>query len=68
MNKLITLLLFVSLKIIYAEDLYKLLGVDKGASVADVKRAFRKKALIYHPDKNKNKIVYMENDPSHQYA
>lgn len=34
-------------------DYYKLLGVTKEATEAEIKKAFRKKALIYHPDKNK---------------
>ncbi|EZA57938.1 DnaJ-like protein subfamily C member [Ooceraea biroi] len=33
-------------------DLYKLLGVEYTASVAEVKKAYRKKALTCHPDKN----------------
>ena len=33
------------------KDYYKILGVDKGASEADVKKAFRKLAHEYHPDK-----------------
>ena len=35
-----------------AEDLYTLLGVPKGASAEDVKRAYRKLAKKYHPDMN----------------
>ena len=33
-------------------DYYKLLGVAKEASAADIKKAFRKRALELHPDKN----------------
>lgn len=32
-------------------DYYTLLGIDAGASTADVKRAFRKFARRYHPDR-----------------
>ncbi|VDP04069.1 unnamed protein product [Soboliphyme baturini] len=40
----------------YAEqDYYQRLGVSRDASNRDIKRAFRKLAYKYHPDKNKSK-------------
>ncbi|KAM3135307.1 hypothetical protein pb186bvf_012605 [Paramecium bursaria] len=52
MIKILLLFLF-ALSILCAEDYYKILGIKKTATEQEIKKAFKKLSLKYHPDKNK---------------
>lgn len=49
-----------------SKDYYKILGVEKGASQDDVKRAFRKLAHEHHPDKGGNADKFKEVNEAYQ--
>lgn len=36
------------------KDYYKILGIDKNATDEEIKKAYRKRALIHHPDRHAN--------------
>lgn len=36
------------------KDYYKILGVERGATEDEIKRAYRKRALVHHPDRHSN--------------
>ncbi len=51
------------------EDYYTILGIDKNADKKDIKKAYRKLALKYHPDKNPSKSAEEKfKDISEAYA
>ena len=50
-----TWLLYYNNKTMAAKDYYQILGLTKSATADEIKKAYRKLALQYHPDKNKGK-------------
>lgn len=53
MDLSITLIFLLCVPLYFCEeDYYQVLGVPKDASEKDIKKAFRKLAVQYHPDKN----------------
>ncbi len=47
-------------------DYYKILGIDKGASGDEIKKAFRKLAHKYHPDKGGDEKKFKEVNEAYQ--
>jgi molecular chaperone DnaJ len=53
-------------KNIMSKDYYKILGVDKNASQDELKKAFRKLAMKYHPDKGGDEAKFKEANEAYQ--
>src|SRR3989344_5384527 len=49
-----------------ARDYYEVLGIERGASRDDVKKAFRKLAHKYHPDKGGDEAKFKELNEAYQ--
>lgn len=53
--------------IMHNDDPYRVLGIDRTASKEEIKRAFRKKALEYHPDIHQSSPEAVQRNAAAQY-
>ena len=49
-----------------SKDYYNILGINRGASPDEIKKAFRKMAHVHHPDKGGNAEKFKEINEAHQ--
>ena len=57
---LIALIIAAAAVVINAEDYYDILGIGKDADNREIRKAFKKLALKYHPDKSKEEDAQEE--------
>jgi len=49
------------------KDYYKILGVDKNANEEEVKKAYRKRAMVHHPDRHSGATEQEKKDHEHKF-
>ena len=58
-NKRLLMEAKLALKKSKRKDYYKILGIDKNASTDDIKKAYRKRAMVHHPGKFENAFQFI---------
>lgn len=53
-NKRLLMEAKMALKKSKRKDYYEILGIDKNASTDDIKKAYRKRAMVHHPGEFEN--------------
>ncbi|XP_011169355.1 dnaJ homolog subfamily C member 10 [Solenopsis invicta] len=48
----VIIILFVIISLTWGEDYYEILGISRSAGQDEIRKAFKKLAIIHHPDKN----------------
>lgn len=56
----------VSDKSTHPKNYYEILGISKNASIKEISRAFRKKALEHHPDRGGSDVFFMKAAKAYQ--
>merc|ERR1712112_738388 len=49
------------------KDYYKILGVDKNANEEEIKKAYRKRAMVHHPDRHSGATEAEKKDHEHKF-
>ena len=49
------------------KDYYKILSVDKTANEEEIKKAYRKRAMIHHPDRHSGATEAEKKDHEHKF-
>ncbi|XP_077502950.1 dnaJ homolog subfamily C member 7-like isoform X5 [Amblyomma americanum] len=57
----------LALKKSKCKDYYKVLGIPKDATVDDIKKAYRKRALLHHPDRHSNASEDMKREQEKKF-